>query len=387
MVERGVKSEQGDLFLPPGFRFHPTDEEVITSYLLQKFLNPSFSPRAMGEVNLNTCEPWDLPSKAKMGEKEWYFFCHKGMKYPTGSRANRATKEGYWKATGRDREIFKTASASASAGGDRELVGMKKTLVFYMGRAPRGTKTNWVMHEYRLEGKSKDNNSNLRFNPKDEWVVCKVFNKKVEEKKAAVEYSTGTPNVSSISVVDAAGDDGDDFIDSLIDPMYFHSTGSLPNNTETTMNAAVAPYNAAATTRSSAVGSFVNLPNYTFNDTTTSRNLHQAAIANSTVPTSSIGYSSSWNLLQENHAMGSSYNLHDQAMMARALGGVISPNFSGGLPSYSAAVPGISQQNSLGVPQQKLEPGYGGSYATNYLTSGAAANSTVIGKAARNLGA
>jgi len=66
MVERSVKSEQGgdDLFLPPGFRFHPTDEEVITSYLLQKFLNPSFDPRAIGEVDLNKCEPWDLPSKS-----------------------------------------------------------------------------------------------------------------------------------------------------------------------------------------------------------------------------------------------------------------------------------------------------------------------------------
>ena len=72
---------------------------------------------------------------------EWYFFSPHDRKYPNCSHTNRATEARYWKANERDRQIYFRAST----------IGIKKTLVFYRGRAPQGERSDWVMHEYRLE--------------------------------------------------------------------------------------------------------------------------------------------------------------------------------------------------------------------------------------------
>ncbi|KAF3321892.1 NAC domain-containing protein 100-like protein [Carex littledalei] len=187
-MEDALISNNGEesMYLPPGFRFYPTDEEIITSYLSEKVTDPDFTADAIGEVDLNKCEPWDLPNKAKMGEKEWYFFCQKDRKYPTGYRTNRATACGYWKATGKDKEIYK---------GKGELVGMKKTLVFYNGRAPNGEKTNWVIHEFRLEGSSIRYHSQ-RSLQKKEWVVCKIFDKSTALVKGSNAYRIEAPVIN-----------------------------------------------------------------------------------------------------------------------------------------------------------------------------------------------
>jgi hypothetical protein len=80
--------------------------------------------------------------KALFGLKEWYFFTPRDRKYPNGSRPNRAAGRGYWKATGADKPIAPRGSAKAA--------GIKKALVFYSGKAPKGVKTDWIIHEYRL---------------------------------------------------------------------------------------------------------------------------------------------------------------------------------------------------------------------------------------------
>lgn len=59
----GACKEEEQMDLPPGFRFHPTDEELISHYLYKKVIDTSFSARAIGEVDLNKSEPWELPCK------------------------------------------------------------------------------------------------------------------------------------------------------------------------------------------------------------------------------------------------------------------------------------------------------------------------------------
>lgn len=49
--------------LPPGFRFHPTDEELITYYLKRKINGREIELEIIPEVDLYKCEPWDLPGK------------------------------------------------------------------------------------------------------------------------------------------------------------------------------------------------------------------------------------------------------------------------------------------------------------------------------------
>ncbi|KAJ7515278.1 hypothetical protein O6H91_22G008900 [Diphasiastrum complanatum] len=178
--------EKVEPWLPPGFRFHPTDEELVSDYLTTKILDNNFTAWAIAEVDLNKCEPWDLKERAKMGERELYFFTLRDRKYPTGLRTNRATEAGYWKATGKDRDVICSKSGS--------LVGMKKTLVFYRGRAPKGEKTSWIMHEYRLDDEiGHIQGSKL---PKEaEWVVCRIFQKLPGGKKALFKDKANFHNV------------------------------------------------------------------------------------------------------------------------------------------------------------------------------------------------
>ncbi|CAM8937051.1 unnamed protein product [Rhodiola kirilowii] len=154
--------------LPPGFRFHPTDQELVEYYLKRKVHGLEIELDIIPEVDLYKCEPWDLADKSFLPSRdpEWYFFGPRDRKYPNGFRTNRATRAGYWKSTGKDRRVISQNRA----------IGMKKTLVYYRGRAPQGIRTGWVMHEYRLDENECEDSSGIQ----DTFALCRVFKKNCE---------------------------------------------------------------------------------------------------------------------------------------------------------------------------------------------------------------
>ncbi|GMN42730.1 hypothetical protein TIFTF001_011932 [Ficus carica] len=145
--------------LPVGFRFRPTDEELITDYLKPKLLgtDPDVD-HIVAEIDFCKFEPWELPLESKIESKDlWLFFCVQNLQL--GSRKSskrkrksedgtgvwkitgkRTTGKGTWKITGKEREIKDQDT--------KECIGKKKTLV-YKGPIP-GEKTNWVMQLYYI---------------------------------------------------------------------------------------------------------------------------------------------------------------------------------------------------------------------------------------------
>ncbi|WCJ41964.1 NAC domain containing protein 35 [Euphorbia peplus] len=156
----------------PGFRFHPTEEELVEFYLRRKVEGKKFNVELITFLDLYRYDPWELPALAAIGEKEWFFYVPRDRKYRNGDRPNRVTTSGYWKATGADRMIKTETSRS---------IGLKKTLVFYSGKAPKGIRTSWIMNEYRLPHHETEKYQ------KAEISLCRVY------KRAGVEDHPSLP--------------------------------------------------------------------------------------------------------------------------------------------------------------------------------------------------
>ncbi|XAR56896.1 hypothetical protein NMG60_11037532 [Bertholletia excelsa] len=190
-VERGSNKDDNDDVPLPGFRFHPTDEELVGFYLRRKVEKRPISIELIKQVDIYKYDPWDLPKASNVGDKEWYFFCKRGRKYRNSIRPNRVTGSGFWKATGIDRPIY-------SAGGEgRECIGLKKSLVYYRGSAGKGSKTDWMMHEFRLPADHDDKSTKHIAKHIDVksiaqeaevWTLCRIFKRNVSYRKCIPDW-------------------------------------------------------------------------------------------------------------------------------------------------------------------------------------------------------
>ncbi|XP_049384405.1 putative NAC domain-containing protein 94 [Solanum stenotomum] len=182
--------EKLDEVMLPGFRFHPTDEELVGFYLKRKIQQRSLPIELIKQVDIYKYDPWDLPKLASTGEKEWYFYCPRDRKYRNSARPNRVTGAGFWKATGTDRPIYSSDST--------KCIGLKKSLVFYRGRAARGIKTDWMMHEFRLPTTNSESGPpkkflDKNFPPNDSWAICRIFKKTNSMANRALSYAWVNP--------------------------------------------------------------------------------------------------------------------------------------------------------------------------------------------------
>uniref|UniRef100_A0A7N2MH16 NAC domain-containing protein n=1 Tax=Quercus lobata TaxID=97700 RepID=A0A7N2MH16_QUELO len=168
--------------MPPGVGFVPKDDVIIEHYLKKKITGNDKDIGFIPEIEFYKYEPWDLPNKSGIDsrDQEWFFFNTLIPKHQNGSKKNRTTKKGFWKTTGKDKEIKFRGS----------LIGMKKILVY---RTPNEEGTKWVMHEYHTTQEEFDG----EHPGQKAFVLCRLINKEAESNEGGSAKSDVTVPVQS----------------------------------------------------------------------------------------------------------------------------------------------------------------------------------------------
>ncbi|XAR52037.1 hypothetical protein NMG60_11006881 [Bertholletia excelsa] len=189
--------------LPIGFRFHPTDEELVVHYLRRKVFSFPLPASVIPEVDVFQVNPWDLPGEPW---EQRYFFCRRKG---NAAKSSRSTGSGYWKDVGKEKFIV--------ASGSNQVVGVKKSLVFCNRKRPRALRTRWVMHEYRLLGFRPTSNFAQKsvIMETEEWVVCRICQKKRKPKNksyggqaAALAKGNKTRSITVDIIMEESGSSG-----------------------------------------------------------------------------------------------------------------------------------------------------------------------------------
>ncbi|XP_050230177.1 NAC transcription factor 32-like [Mercurialis annua] len=153
---------------PSGYRFWPTDTQLILDYLHKKVHHQPLPLNRIMNVDLYKFNPGNLADIYKdYGEGEWYFFTPRDK----NNRRLRASGDGYW-IGGEAAEPIRHNSI---------IIGRKNTFIFYIGKHPNGSSTDWIMNEFILENPPPAPLPNIdpdgqEPNPElDDCVLCQIY--------------------------------------------------------------------------------------------------------------------------------------------------------------------------------------------------------------------
>ncbi|XP_056864398.1 NAC transcription factor 29-like [Raphanus sativus] len=162
MQPSSSSSASSSLAYPPGYRFVPTDAELIYYYLkpFSRDKNKSCPNFPIHHANIYESNPQQLTAEYKKGNlTEWFFISERTKIKRNGTKQKRGDHNGgYWHA----KAATKTIKAKKQG-----IVGYKTTLNYYVGKQPNGVRTNWLMKEYWLE--SSDHNNTV------DYAICKIY--------------------------------------------------------------------------------------------------------------------------------------------------------------------------------------------------------------------
>ncbi|KAL6559601.1 hypothetical protein OROGR_004718 [Orobanche gracilis] len=172
--------------LPPGFRFQPTDEEIVFQYLARKIFSCPLPARVIPEIdNIFSYNPLEyLPGGSN---EEMYFFSNRERSNDRNVISNRssiATCGGHWRPIGFHKQI-------SCSKGMMPIIGIRRTLVFCKGKTTfSASATNLFMHLYCIAVprntsciiRQKNRSSQFLFVRIGKWDLCRIFLKKVSIK-------------------------------------------------------------------------------------------------------------------------------------------------------------------------------------------------------------
>ncbi|XP_060199410.1 NAC domain-containing protein 19-like [Lycium barbarum] len=173
--------------LPPGTRFYPSDQQLISYYLSSKNRSDhrsDFGINLIQEIDFYNYDPFNLPDSACFrygrGGRKRHWFCFVAARV----LKRRAGTGGYWKKRGRVKDVV-------GEGAGKVVVGTRKSFVFYSRDCgtKSGVKTDWLMYEYALAG-----------HPMASFVLCRVFIKSRHENNLSghVFSSYGEETVATV---------------------------------------------------------------------------------------------------------------------------------------------------------------------------------------------